>query len=79
MSKIIGVTVGTPHNPKKIAESLTFEDLGLAFDDTLKFNSETNKLSVNTADKVEQDNTKPVTSAAVYTVVGNINAILESL
>ena len=79
MSKIIGVTVGTPNNPKKIAESLTFEDLGLAFDDTLKFNSETNKLSVNTADKVEQDNTKPVTSAAVYTVVGNINAILESL
>lgn len=40
---------------------------------------EDNVLSVDTADKVEQDNTKPVTSAAVYTVVGNINAILESL
>ena len=40
---------------------------------------EDNVLSVDTADKVEQDNSKPVTSAAVYTVVGNINAILESL
>ncbi len=38
-----------------------------------------NVLSVDTADNVEKDNTKPVTSAAVYTVVGNINAILESL
>ena len=40
---------------------------------------ENDVLSVDTADNVEQDNTKPVTSAAVYTVVGNINAILESL
>ncbi|MBQ7962442.1 MAG: hypothetical protein IJ289_07555 [Clostridia bacterium] len=40
---------------------------------------EDNVLSVDTADNVEKDNTKPVTSAAVYTVVGNINAILESL
>lgn len=40
---------------------------------------EDNVLSVDTAETVEEDNTKPVTSAAVYTVVGNINAILESL
>ncbi len=40
---------------------------------------EGNVLSVDTADNVEEDNTKPVTSAAVYTVVGNINAILEQL
>lgn len=40
---------------------------------------EDNVLSVDTTDNVEKDNSKPVTSAAVYTVVGNINAILESL
>lgn len=33
-------------------------------------------LSVETAPNVEQDNTKPITSAAVYTEVGNINALL---
>lgn len=34
-------------------------------------------LSVDTAPNVEQDNTKPITSAAVYTEVGNINALLS--
>lgn len=33
-------------------------------------------LSVDTAPNVEQDNTKPITSAAVYVEVGNINALL---
>lgn len=33
-------------------------------------------LTVDTAPNVEQDNTKPITSAAVYTEVGNINALL---
>lgn len=36
-------------------------------------------LSVNTADVVEQDNTLPVTSGAVYAEVGNINALLETI
>lgn len=36
-------------------------------------------LSVNTAEAVEQDNTLPVTSAAVYTEVGNIEAILKTI
>ena len=45
----------------------------------LKLDSDTNTLSVDTADKVEQDNTKPVTSAAVYTEVGNINALLATI
>ena len=36
-------------------------------------------LSVNTADVVEADNTLPVTSAAVQTAVGNINALLETI
>lgn len=33
-------------------------------------------LTVDTAPNVQQDNTKPITSAAVYTEVGNINALL---
>lgn len=37
------------------------------------------KLAVDTADKVEQDNTKPVTSAAVHTEIGNIEALLAAL
>lgn len=36
-------------------------------------------LSVNTAEVVEEDNTLPVTSAAVYTTVGNINALLATI
>lgn len=36
-------------------------------------------LSVNTANDVEQDNTLPITSAAVYTTVGNIGAILDTI
>lgn len=40
---------------------------------------ENNVLSVDTADFVEKDNTKPVTSAAVYTEIGNIEALLAIL
>lgn len=40
---------------------------------------ENNTLNVNTASEVEEDNTLPITSAAVYTEVGNINALLETV
>lgn len=36
-------------------------------------------LSVTKATAVEQDNTHPITSAAVYTEVGNINALLQTI
>ena len=36
-------------------------------------------LSVDTSNKVEKDNTKPITSAAVYTTVGNIESLLSTL
>lgn len=36
-------------------------------------------LSVNRAEKMEKDNSLPITSAAVYTEVGNINALLETI
>lgn len=38
-----------------------------------------NVISVLTTDDVEEDNTKPITSAAVYTEVGNINILLETI
>lgn len=37
------------------------------------------KLTVDTADTVQQDNTRPVTSAAVYTEVGNIEVLLANI
>ena len=45
----------------------------------LKLDAATNTISVDTAEIVEKDNTKPVTSAAVYTEVGNINALLATI
>lgn len=40
---------------------------------------EGNVLRVDTAEAVEADNTRPVTSAAVYTELGNIEALLANL
>ena len=52
---------------------------GYTIGDGLKLDADTNTLSVDTAEAVEKDNTKPVTSAAVYTEVGNINALLATI
>ena len=52
---------------------------GYTIGDGLKLDEATNTLSVDTAAAVEKDNTKPVTSAAVYTEVGNINALLATI
>lgn len=41
--------------------------------------SDTGILSVTTTTVVEEDNTKPITSSGVYTEVGNINVILETI
>lgn len=45
----------------------------------LKLDTETNTLSVDTAKVVEADNTKPVTSAAVASTVGNIEILLKTI
>ena len=52
---------------------------GYTIGEGLKLDAATNTLSVETAAAVEKDNTKPVTSAAVYTEVGNINALLATI
>ena len=36
-------------------------------------------LSVNTTEQMEHDNTLPITSAGVYTTVGNIEALLKTI
>lgn len=51
--------------------------LTLETDETLSYVD--GRLSVNTADAVEQDNTLPITSAAVHTTVGNIEVLLQTI
>lgn len=45
----------------------------------LKLDDATNTLSVDTATDVEEDNTRPITSAAVYQTVGNIEILLGTI
>lgn len=52
---------------------------GWSVGDGLHLDPETNVLSVDTADLVEADNSRPVTSAAVFAEVGNINALLATI
>ena len=49
-----------------------------SLDETLHLSQE-GQLSVNTAKDAEQDNTLPITSAAVYTELGNIDALLATI
>ena len=49
-----------------------------SLDDTLNLSQE-GKLSVNTAKDAEQDNTLPITSAAVFAEIGNIDALLATI
>ena len=49
----------------KVGENLTITEDGV--------------LSVDTATEVEQDNTKPITSAAVHTEIGNIDVLLKTI
>lgn len=52
---------------------------GYVIGDGLKVDLDTNTLSVNTANTVQDGNQNPVTSDAVYQVVGDINTALDSL
>lgn len=40
---------------------------------------EDNVLSVNVVNDAEKDNTLPITSAAVYTTIGNIDSLLQTI
>ena len=62
-----------------LAQANNLPDAGVQFetDSTLKL--ENGILSVNTTNQVEQDNTLPITSAGVFTTVGNIEALLKTI
>ena len=45
----------------------------------LKLDPESNTLSVDVANDAEEDNTRPISSAAVYTELGNIDALLQTI
>lgn len=70
-----------PSQPLSAELGISFSDGGGGINyiigDGLKLEGRT--LSVDTAKEVEQDNTKPVTSAAVYVQLGNVEALLKSI
>lgn len=41
--------------------------------------TEQGALKVETTDNAEEDNTRPITSAGTYTLIGNINTLLQSI
>lgn len=90
--KIIGVTVGTPVNTdttltqsgkpadaKAVGDALkNVQSVGVVVDEeTLTMVG--GVLSVKTTDQMEKDNTQPITSSAVYGVVGNIEVLLKTI
>lgn len=70
----IGVISGGGTLPIASADTLG----GIKVGENLKISAD-GVLSVDTAKAIEEDNTKPVTSAAVYTEVGNIEVLLSKL
>ena len=66
-----------PDNTLKAIGSGTNGGITFTTDETLSL--ENGVLKVNTAKEVQKDNTLPVTSAAVDTIVGNINILLETI
>lgn len=54
-------------------------DVGVQFETDGSLILEKGVLSVNTTDRMEQDNTLPITSAGVFTTVGNIEALLATI
>lgn len=75
--KVSGGTVGPPGPVGPQGPQGEKGDPGTTFvpDETLSLVD--GVLSVNTADAVEEDNTLPITAAAVHTTVGNIEILLS--
>ena len=62
-----------------LIKAIRDKNVAITTDESLTLDPETGVLSVNTTDMVEEDNTLPVTSSAVYSVVGNIEALLKTI
>ena len=67
---VVGGTVLRPATTTSLGGIIVGEDLQI---------TQTGVLSITKANAVEQDNTHPITAAAVYTEVGNINALLATI
>lgn len=67
----------TEEDKKEIAEMIPSGGVSFETDETLFL--ENGVLGVNTATDVEGDNTLPITSAAVYETVGNIEILLKTI
>lgn len=65
-------------NPVEITAASAEKLGGVRVGPNLKIN-ENGVLSVDTADAVEEDNTRPITAAAVHTTVGNIEILLGTI
>ena len=58
----------------------SFPDHGLVGDILMKTSNTNDGVSwVTPASRAEQDNTRPITSAAVFTEIGNINVLLSTI
>lgn len=68
------LTSGTAYIPPATSDILG----GIKVGEGLKVTRE-GRLSVDVAGQAEQDNTRPITSAAVYAEIGNINSLLETI
>lgn len=72
-----GLTIpATVYDPLKPATTTRLG--GIIVGDNLLITEE-GRLSVDTASSAQGDNTRPITSAAVYTEIGNINVLLAAI
>lgn len=69
------------YNAKVVNDTIVIGSSGKDYviGDGLKLDELTNTLSVDTTNNAEEDNTKPITSAGVYTQLGNINVLLSKI
>lgn len=67
---VVGGTILRPATETTLGGIIVGEDLQI---------TQNGVLSVIKADRAEQDNTRPITSAAVYMEIGNIDALLQTI
>lgn len=63
---------------RAVLDEIDQQGLSFDIDNTLKYDAQ-NRLGVNTTSEASQDNTLPITAAGVYTQIGNINALLNTI
>lgn len=69
--KVLKVENGEPKWSESGSTSIKLGS-GLIFD-------ETGAVSVDVASEAQEDNTRPISSGAVYTIVGNVDALLQTI